>query len=124
MLQGSLYKIDLHGLLPDLALQLGHPALLRAFLPRTGEGTIAVIAQLPSPALQIAGVHFQGARHLAYTLSALDATDSRLFEFLAEFPASFHSPVFPFNDFQGLTGCLKNGVHSSLRFTRALLPIR
>src|SRR5438105_4554450 len=71
-----------------------------------------MLTEFPPPALQIAGVHLQCARHLSYALSAFQATHRRLFEFLCEFPANFHFPVFPFNDFQGLTGCLKNGVHS------------
>jgi len=36
-------------------------------------------------------------------------------------------PVSPFNDFQGLTDCLKNGVHSNFfltLFASSLLPVR
>src|SRR5439155_9830627 len=73
---------------------------------------LAVLLQLAPPALQVTGMHFQRARHFDHALRTVQSAYRRLLEIFGEFSARLLVPVSPFNDFQRLTGCLKNGVHS------------
>src|SRR5438445_9213322 len=75
---------------------------------------LAVLLQLAPPALQVTGMHFQRARHFDHALPTVQSAYRRLLEIFGEFSARLHVPVSPFNDFQRLTGCLKNGVHSRI----------
>src|SRR5665213_897230 len=79
---------------------------------RSGERLRPVFVQFPPPPVKIAGMHLQCPCHLRRALSPGHLPDSCLFEFPAELPFGLHSQSSPFNDFQGLTGCLKIGVHS------------
>src|SRR6185437_4979705 len=87
-------------------------ALFGASVSSAVECALAVLLQFPAPAVQIAGMHFQGAGDLGRALPTVEAAHRRFLEFFCELSAGLHLQFSPFNDFQGLTGCLKNGVHS------------
>ena len=55
---------------------------------------VAVLVQLPPPALQIAGVHLQSSGHFPHALAAVQAAHRGLLELFGEFPSRLHLPVF------------------------------
>ena len=56
MLQGSLQKINLQRLLPDLALQLRHPIRLGPLVSRAQKRACPQLLRLVIPAVQLAGL--------------------------------------------------------------------
>ena len=102
-------------------------ALFGALFAHTPECARTVLLQLPPPAVQFTGMHLQAAGDLGHALSTVQARHRLLLELFAEFSSRLHLSVSPFNDFQGLTGCLKNGVHSTdpiSLFMKALFSVR
>src|ERR1700694_676706 len=69
-LQAPLQKIDLQGLLADLALELGDPPVCPALLPMTRKHVARLLPNLTTPAVQDVGIHLQRPRHLAYRTPA------------------------------------------------------
>jgi transposase len=59
-------------------------------------------------------MYLQRSRHLTQRLTALQPGDGAQLELFCDFSSRLHVQFPPFNDFQGLTGRLKIGVHSKI----------
>src|SRR5665213_1236385 len=86
-LQAPLQKINLQGLLADLALQLRNPPFGPALLAVPRKHVAWPLANLTPPAVQHVGVHLQRPRHLAQGNPLLQPLDCRQLELLGEHPS-------------------------------------
>ena len=107
MLQGSLLKIDLQDLLPDLTFQLRDPRLLRPFLAHAGKRPLPKLVPIAAPAAQLLPAHFQAARHQACRLTRAQSLHRIQLELLGELPSRPH-PSFPFRCILGLNWLSQN----------------
>jgi hypothetical protein len=99
--------------LTDFALQFRDPVIVGPFPARAHKSLRAVLVQFPAPPVQIARMNLQRPGHFRRALATRQLPNRRLFELPAELPSLLHFRFSPFNDFQGLIGCLKNGVQST-----------
>jgi len=84
---GCAQKIDLQGLLTDLAFELGDPPLSPALLAVARKYVARPLPNLTPPAVQDIGIHFQRPRHLAYRTPAFQPLHRSQLELLREHPS-------------------------------------
>lgn len=76
-----------------------------------------MLLQLPLPAVQFTVMHLQGAGYLCHFWPPFRRVTASCSNSLLNFFRDFIFQLSPFNDFQGLTGCLKNGVRSMVTYS-------
>src|SRR5277367_3954767 len=88
-LQAPLQKINLQGLLADLAFQLRDAALGPALLARTREGVAGARSELPPPTVQHVGIDLQRPRRFPYRNPLLQPPHRSQLELLGEQPTRY-----------------------------------
>src|SRR5579884_1405318 len=100
-LQATLQKIDLQGLLADLAFQLRDPAIRPALLPVTRKRVAWPLTELTPPAVQHVGIHLQRSRGFRDRHPLLQAPHRGQLELLGERPSrQAHDSIFLSMDFE------------------------
>jgi hypothetical protein len=95
-LQATLQKINLQGLLADLALQLRYTAFLPAPLTQTRKRVARPLAELAPPAVQHVGIDLKGPRHFGDRSPCFEPLQRGQLELPRELPSrQTHDSVLP-----------------------------